>query len=336
MFTVLIPLYNKAPYIQRALDSVYAQTYQPSEILIVNDGSTDGSDEIVRRQASPLIRMLDQPNQGVSVARNNGLAAAAHPYVAFLDADDRWRPGFLQSMRTAIEAFPRAFLYGAGFATVASGRIKRECAIPAGRLGPAAAREVDFFRVCSGGHPLHISTTVVPRTSAIAIGGFAAGVEFCEDHLFWAKLALRGSVVLTPEVLADYDVEVPGQAVEVWGTAYKERVLEYHKFIAFEMRGRSATTPMERSFRSYSRRVLQTALFQRFYWANFPAIRDLWGECELANLGLGGFANACAWVAAHPFAQPPIAVAMKQIRQLRAFGLSSRDRQVCRNKCYPR
>jgi len=317
MFTVLIPLYNKAAYIQRALDSVYAQTCQPSEILVVNDGATDGSDEIVRRQGHPLVRVLDQPNQGVSIARNNGLAAATQPFIAFLDADDCWRPGFLAAMRQAIEAFPSATLYGSGFATVADARVQREFGIPAGPEGPTAPREVDFFRVISGGHPLHMSTTVAPREAALAVGGLREGVAFGEDHIFWAELALRGPVVLTPEILADYDVSVPGQAIERWKTAYKERVLEYFRFLAREMRARTGSTPLEQSFQAHGREVLRTALLQRLYWANFPAIRELWSECGLASLRLGGVAEACSLIARSPILQPPAAAGLAAVRGVR-------------------
>jgi glycosyltransferase involved in cell wall biosynthesis len=317
MFTVLIPLYNKAAYIQRALDSVYAQTCQPGEILVVNDGATDGSDAIVRRQQNPLIRVLDQPNQGVSIARNNGLAAATQPFIAFLDADDRWRPGFLAAMKRAIEAFPAATLYGSGFATVAGGRVQREFGIPPGPEGPTAPREIDYFRACSGGHPLHMSTTVAPRDAALAVGGLPVGIDFCDDHIFWAELALRGPVVLTPEILAEYDVSVPGQAIERWKTAYKERVLEYFRFLAREMRVRTGNTPLEQSFQAHGREVLRLAVLQRFYWASFPAIRDLWSECGLSDLRLGGVAQACGWIAHHRLAQPPAAAGLAVVRGLR-------------------
>lgn len=317
MFTVLIPLYNKAAYIQRALDSVSAQTCRPTEILVVNDGSTDGGDAIVRSLKNPLIRVLDQPNQGVSIARNNGLAAATQPYIAFLDADDRWRPGFLAAMRQAIEAFPSATLYGAGFATVAGGRVQREFGIPPGDDGPATPRVVDYFRTISGGHPLHMSTTVAPREAALAVGGLPVGIDFCDDHIFWAQLALRGPVVLTPEILAEYDVSVPGQAIERWKKAYKEQVLEYHRFLAREMRVRTGNSPLERSFHAHGREVLRMALLQRLYWANFPAIRELWDECGLADLRPGGIAEACDWIARHPLVQPPVAAVLAGVRGLR-------------------
>ena len=317
MFTVLIPLYNKAAYIQRALDSVYAQTWQPAEILVVNDGSTDGSDDVVRGQCNPLVRIVDQPNQGVSIARNNGLAAATQPFIAFLDADDRWRPGFLEAMRRAVQVFPSATLYGSGFAAVSAGGLKREFGIPPGPEGPTTSRQVDYFQSISGGHPLHMSTTVILREVALAVGGLPLGVDFCDDHIFWAKLALRGPVILTPEILADYDVAVPGQAIDRWKTAYKEKVLEYFRFLAYEMRVRTGESTLEKSFRAHGRKVLRLALLQRLYWANFPAIRELWAECGLAGLKLGGVASACNWLARNSVFQPPTALTVAAVRGLR-------------------
>lgn len=317
MFTVLIPLYNKAAYVQRALDSVFAQTYQPSEILVVNDGATDGSDEVVRRLSNRLIRVLDQPNQGVSIARNNGLVEASQPFVAFLDADDCWRPGFLAAMRRAIEAFPLASLYGSGFATIVNGVVQKEYGIPQGTEGSTAPREVDYFRAISGGHPLHMSTTVAAREAALAVGGLPVGIDFCDDHIFWAKLALRGSVVLTSEILADYDVSVPGQAIERWKTAYKEKVLEYFRFLAREMRIHDGDSPLEKSFQAHGCEVMRLALLQRLYWANFMGIRELWSECGLADLRLGGVAEACGWIARNRLVQPPAALGLAAVRRLR-------------------
>jgi glycosyltransferase involved in cell wall biosynthesis len=326
MFTVLIPLYNKAAYIQRALDSVYAQTCQPGEILVVNDGATDGSDAIVRRQENPLIRVLDQPNQGVSIARNNGLAAATQPFIAFLDADDRWRPGFLAAMKRAIEAFPAATLYGSGFATVAGGRVQREFGIPPGPEGPTAPREIDYFRVCTGGHPLHMSTTVVPRPVALEVGGLPIGIDFCDDHIFWAKLALKGAVVMSPTILAEYDVAVPGQAVERWKTAYKSEVLEYHRFLARELRANRVPAEKAESFRAHGLHVLRQALLQRLYWGNFQAVRKLDEACGLADLELGWAAGGALWLSNHPSWQPVAQSGLALARGLRKIVQKARGR----------
>ena len=302
MFSVVIPLFNKAAYIQRALDSVYAQACRPAEILIVNDGSTDGGDAVARAQADPRLRVIDQPNRGVSAARNAGLETAAERFVAFLDADDIWAPEFLERMAAAIAAHPGAVLYAAGFATVEHGQIKKTIGIPPGRPDPAAARKVDYFAVATGGHPLHMSTTVVDAAAARRVGGFAEGVAFCEDHLFWAKLALAGEVVLSPEILARYDVAVPGQAVEQWQTAYRQQVLDYHRFLAAELRRR--LPPANDSFLRHCRREFRVALLQRLYWGDFPALREFWRELDLAELPVGATARACGWLAEHPALDP--------------------------------
>lgn len=93
--SAIIPLYNKAPYIQRALDSVLAQTLQDLELIVVDDGSTDGGGEIVERCSDPRVRLIRQENGGPGAARNRGLREARGDIVAFLDADDEWLPRYL-------------------------------------------------------------------------------------------------------------------------------------------------------------------------------------------------------------------------------------------------
>ena len=91
MISVVIPLYNKERYIERAVYSVLSQTFQLFEIVIVNDGSTDGSVSVIERMNNPLIRLIHQKNGGVSAARNRGIEEARFEYIAFLDADDEWK-----------------------------------------------------------------------------------------------------------------------------------------------------------------------------------------------------------------------------------------------------
>ncbi|UCD49462.1 MAG: glycosyltransferase family 2 protein [Phycisphaerales bacterium] len=94
--SVIIPLYNKGPYIRRTLESVLAQTWQDFEIVVVDDGSTDDGPAIVRAYPDPRVRLIQQANQGPGAARNHGIRASTAPYLAFLDADDEWLPGFLE------------------------------------------------------------------------------------------------------------------------------------------------------------------------------------------------------------------------------------------------
>ena len=329
MFSVVIPLFQKRAYIRRTLDSVLAQTIGREavpEIIVVNDGSTDGGDAVARERADPRIRVIDQPNRGVSAARNAGIAAAGQPYVAFLDADDRWRPPFLERMRDLVARYPGAVLYGSGFTTVRGDVPEGDHGVrPAELLGGGVASRgtvagpVDFFRAWRRDHVVHPSGMIVPREAALAIGGFRDGLAHCEDHLFLAMLGLAGAVVLTAEPLVDYDVAVPGQFIDYWRGPYRERfdVLEYHRFLAAELR-RRAGSAADRSFVAYARGQLRTAVMQRLYWGNFAAVDRLWRELDLAQMGLGGAATVAAWLARRRGVQPLAALGLRAVRGLRA------------------
>lgn len=113
LVSVIVPLYNKAATVERAVNSILQQTYTNLEIIIVNDGSTDGSDIAVRRQYSDKrIRVIDQPNQGPGAARNTGIKASRGEYVAFLDADDSWYPSFIDACVNWLGGHPEYALVG--------------------------------------------------------------------------------------------------------------------------------------------------------------------------------------------------------------------------------
>ena len=323
MFTVVIPLFEKGPYVRRALESVCAQTVPAAEIIVVNDGSTDGGDEVVRAfvppAGGPRVRVIDQPNRGVSSARNAGIAAASQPYVAFLDADDRWAPEFLARMGDLIERCPGAMLYGAGFTTTRDGRELRRYGVVRAEIegGDPRGGRVDFFRGLAREPVVSASSMVVPKAAVEPVGGFAEGVTHGEDFLVWAKLALAGPVVLTPEPLADYDVGVPGQAVAYWQRGYRTdfTILAYHRFLAAELR-RQAGSPPD-SFTAYAVGQLETAALQRLYWGQFQALAELVRELGLDTLPLGPRGRLACWIARHRIAWPPVATMMAVVRLCR-------------------
>src|SRR5262249_38507394 len=105
-FSVVVPLYNKARYISRCLDSIRAQTYPDFEIIVVNDGSTDGGESIVRGYGDARIRLVSQQNAGPGPARNRGIAEARGDWIAMLDSDDEWDPRYLELGVKLLESYP--------------------------------------------------------------------------------------------------------------------------------------------------------------------------------------------------------------------------------------
>lgn len=117
-FSVVIPLYNKVAYVQSAVRSVLAQSLPPLEVIVVDDGSTDGSAEAVLAIADPRVRLVRQPNGGVSRARNHGISLARGDWVALLDADDWYHPEMLAALAHAHATCPDAAMLTAGFRTI--------------------------------------------------------------------------------------------------------------------------------------------------------------------------------------------------------------------------
>lgn len=196
--SVIIPLYNKEREIEGTLCSVLSQTRQPAEIVVVDDGSTDRSAEIVRRIDSPLVRLVTQANAGVSAARNRGIAEARSEYIALLDADDQWEPGFLEEIAAMIVQYPYCGLYCTGFRVVGKGR-----AYPAPGL-PQRGVVKNFFRDSAHRYIAIPSASCIPRRVFDTVGGFPEGMKIAEDLYMWIKIARRYRVCYSPEQLVRY------------------------------------------------------------------------------------------------------------------------------------
>jgi GT2 family glycosyltransferase len=121
--SIVIPLYNKAPYVRRALDSIRAQTFSDFEVIVVDDGSTDDGAVLVSSYPDQRVRLISQSNSGPGPARNTGIAQAQGKFIAFLDADDEWLPTYLEESVRSLER------WGDGVASVSSGYIE----YPSGR-----------------------------------------------------------------------------------------------------------------------------------------------------------------------------------------------------------
>lgn len=204
-FSVVIPLYNKSYSIKRCIDSVLSQTHQSFEIIVVDDGSTDNSLSIVLNSFKAeidrgTIKIIDQPNQGVSVARNNGVNIAEATYICFLDADDEWLPKFLETMANLIQDYPKASLYTLAFYKQKNenGLIKSKRGMPNNYRGYVN----DFFKSSAKGYVVHTSTSCVLKSKFKETGGFPNGIVAGEDLYLWILLALNSKVACDESFLA--------------------------------------------------------------------------------------------------------------------------------------
>lgn len=157
-FTVIIPAYNYAHYLPRALDSVYRQTLLPVRIVVVDDGSIDDTPAVLARYqaqapATPELLVLRQHNQGPSAARNHGIRHAVGDYIVFLDADDALLPDALEHLASAITTFDRpAMVFGGRYAVSENGqRVLRPAYVLSGNREQDFAAYVDGrFRISNG------------------------------------------------------------------------------------------------------------------------------------------------------------------------------------------
>ncbi len=205
MISVVIPLYNKEGQIAHTLQSVFTQTFQNFEIVVVDDGSTDNSVEEVERFDDSRIRLIHQTNAGVSAARNRGIEEASGELIAFLDADDVWMPEYLATQYGLYQKYPECSVYACNY----------EIRDFEGKVTPTIIRKLPFegedgilsnyFEVASCSHPPICSISIMVKKTAIqAIGGFPLGIKSGEDLLTWARLAVVYRIAYTKIVQARF------------------------------------------------------------------------------------------------------------------------------------
>jgi len=209
-FSIIIPLYNKAHYVRKTLDSIVSQTFTDWECIIVDDGSTDNSAAIceefihsfIHSSVHP-IRLVKQTNSGVAAARNNGVAASKGEYLCFLDADDWWEPMFLEEMDRLIKEYPDAGLYANNYVYYKPGKTRVALNLNRGYMDyPDAYLHSEMMPVTS-------ITTCMPRKVFDEMGGFPVGIKLGEDFLLWARTAIKYPVVFCEKPLAYYNNDVP-------------------------------------------------------------------------------------------------------------------------------
>lgn len=196
--SVIMPCLNSAQHIGRSVASVLAQTLNDFELLVVDNGSTDATLDIVTAFVDPRIRVLRQPERGVSRARNLGLQAARAPQIAFLDSDDTWSVDCLEKLSAALASHPGAVLAYSGWQNVGVAGTRGEPFVPPDYETP------DKVAVLLGGCRWPIHACLTDASAIRTAGGFDTRLVVAEDYLLWLEVATRGPIVRVAEVLAQY------------------------------------------------------------------------------------------------------------------------------------
>lgn len=207
--SVIIPLYNKALYIKRTIDSILAQTFQNFEIIIVGGKSLDGSEDIVRKYTDSRIRLIDEVGKGVSAARNQGVDAAISDLVAFLDADDEWYPDHLETILSLKKEFQNAGLCVAAHDMVVDNGVTVRTYLP--EKGPRLLKSYFSERVDAGIHNQFIMTSALAVEKQIfqRIGGFNINMAYGEDIDLYERMSIVTKIAYSPQVTVKYNYDIP-------------------------------------------------------------------------------------------------------------------------------
>lgn len=201
-FSIVIPLYNKERYIFNTIKSIQKQTYPYFEILIVNDGSTDRSLDIVKSITDTRIRILTQENQGVSIARNNGIFNAKYQYIAFIDADDCWHEKYLEYMSIIINKYPNVMALGVEYTRFILDNKNIENIEVIDHLVVIK----DYFDyLIKHGHCLTASSTIINKNLFEKIGNFPEKLKNWEDLDMWGRVGMVTDIMFLNVPLVLYN-----------------------------------------------------------------------------------------------------------------------------------
>ena len=231
--SVVIPLHNKARYVSRALDSVLGQIHHDFEVVVVNDGSTDGSDDVVRRYTDPRIRLIHREHvnsEGGHAARNLGIAESRADLIAFLDADDEWLPEHLATIVRLSQRHPECGAYATAYEIVDGQHRRRRPAFSGIPPSPWEGVIPNYF--CYRSTPVCSSSVAVPRRVFNSVGLFPEGVGRSGDSYMWWRIALKYRMSASTRVGAVYHHDAGNRAGEQYTVAQlRDREQRLNKLI---------------------------------------------------------------------------------------------------------
>jgi glycosyltransferase involved in cell wall biosynthesis len=224
--SVVIPLYNKERHIARAIQSVLNQSYGDFELVVVDDGSTDGGAHVVEAISDPRIRLVHEENAGASAARNRGIAESRADLIALLDADDEWLPDHLETLRRLSAEYPNCGIYAMAYEVVdARGSRKVHGVFDGIPKSPWEGIIPSYFRSATDAYPVWTSAVAIPRRIFDSVGLFPVGVPRGEDVDMWCRIALKYPICYSTQVGAVYHKEADNRACVL------NQVVKEHGFV---------------------------------------------------------------------------------------------------------
>ncbi|MCH8012521.1 MAG: glycosyltransferase [Candidatus Marinimicrobia bacterium] len=199
-FSVVIPTYNCAKFLKRALTSVFSQTYQNFEVIVVDNSSTDNTENVIKSFAENRMNVIEVNNNGIiAYSRNKGIKNAKGDWIAFLDSDDVWKPNKLEKVRDVIDHNSEVILVCHDEWHVHKGKIKNRL-----KYGPAGPDMYD--RLIFKGNCISTSAVCLRKDIAIKSGGFSERKAFVtvEDYEYWIRLTQEGKFYFINEVLGEW------------------------------------------------------------------------------------------------------------------------------------
>jgi len=292
LVSVIIPVYNAAPYVDATLRSVRAQTHKNLEIFVIDDGSTDASPSIIaKHRHDPRVRYIRQRNQGVAIARNTGLELARGRYFAPIDADDLWAPHKISTQLAAARENPeRIGLVYSWYITIDGNDRILDCIDRTNATGdvkfPLARKNI----VGNGSSPL------ILKDAAMAVGGYDSslrqrGAEGCEDYKLYFQIAEAYDFKLVPDYLMAYRLH--GSSMSRRDQMMRSRAIvtaeitrRHPELVSFLRLGkaRAHRYALTRNLRAGAFRASAAALYDMLKGEHIYAIKEL-GICVADNVG---------------------------------------------------
>lgn len=201
MFSVVIPLYNKELSIRNTILSVLNQSYQNFEIVVVNDGSTDGSIDVINNIEDTRIRIIHQSNQGVSTARNKGIKESKYEWIAFLDGDDLWENNHLEEIINMMEIYPNEKVFVTSFEYSDKRKLFKH------NRDRSVFIIDNYFKEAIDEILIWTSIIVLNKECIEKVNGFNPILKRGEDVDLWGRVSKKFNIVKSNKVTAIYRVD---------------------------------------------------------------------------------------------------------------------------------